>query len=203
MSARRLRRGSAGGAALLALWLAGCAGTLGPGTAGQGTVGQGTAGPGAPVAPEAPLPPTPPPAAQVLASSAAGRAVRLAGRLPLRLQLPPGYELQVDHSDTFDVYHIWRVPPPPLQQDTSLEILVGQPQLAYCLPGTGTERPAAFPRWEARWHLCEEQGTQRPIWETHLLPAAPAPIHIFIIGRSPEEIERLVHVAETLLPEGG
>ena len=191
MSPRRLRRGIGWGAALLAL--AGCAGAL----------GQAPPGRGVPVAPEAPLPPTPPPTARELDSSPAGRTLRLEGRLPMRLRLPPGFELQVDPSDTFDVYHIWRVPPPPLPRDASLGILVGQPQVAYCPPGTGTERPAAFPRWEARWHLCEESGSGRPIWETHLLPASPTPIHVFIIGRSPDEIERLVRIAESLEPEGG
>jgi len=165
-----------------------------------GCSGAASGGPGVPLAPEAPLPPTPPPKARVLAETPAGRTMALEGRRPLRLRLPSGYALQADHGDTFDIYHIWRVPPPPLPRDASLAILVGRPQLAYCPPGTGSERPAAFPRWAVRWHLCAERGSGRAIWETHLLVGARVPIHVFAIGTNGAEVRRLARIAETLQP---
>jgi len=152
------------------------------------------------LAPESPLPPTPPPTAAVTGESAGARTVALEGRMALRLALPPGFQVQTDHGDIFDVYHVWREPSPALPREASLEILVGQPQLAYCPPGTGSTSPAAFPRWRVEWHRCPEVGTGRPIWEVHVRHGSPAPIHIFVTGSRATEVEELVRIAESLEP---
>lgn len=128
------------------------------------------------------------------------RPVELAGRVPLYLELPPQYELQVEIGPTFDIYHVWRVPPRPVDKDTSLGILVGQPITAYCRPSWGEYRPAAFPAWRLRWHVCGEEGTRSRVWETHVRGATREPLHIFIIGPDRGETERLRAIAETLRP---
>jgi hypothetical protein len=139
-----------------------------------------------------------PPAASDPAFLAAAHPVELTGRAHLRLLLPPGFEVRVERAPTFEVFYVWRTPPPPYERDTSLGIYVGWPQAAYCVAGTGEERPAAFRQWHARWHLCAEQDTGRPVWETHIVENTPQPLHLFIIGPDAAELQRLRAIAETL-----
>jgi hypothetical protein len=127
-----------------------------------------------------------------------GRTLDFGTRAPLRLELPPGYVMESEHAATFAVYHVWRVPPPPLKQDTSLGIFVGVPASSYCEPDAGSYRPAAFRDWAVRWHLCAETGAAAQVWETHITAGTPAPLHVFIIGTDPAELQRLRAIAETL-----
>lgn len=129
----------------------------------------------------------------------AQRTINLAGRVPLQIVLPPGYELQRERGPTFDVINVWRVPPRPLGQDTSLSILIGQPQASYCRPQDGHFEPGAFRSWRARWHVCGEPLTPGYTWETHVKGDAPEPLHIFIIGADPGEHARLRRIAEGLV----
>ncbi|HKI98321.1 MAG TPA: hypothetical protein VKB51_07605 [bacterium] len=133
----------------------------------------------------------------------APRTVTLGNRLPLRLELPPGYELQVERAATFDIFQIARVPPAPLAKDTTLGIFVGMPYAPYCPPDTGSYRPAAFHAWNARWHLCREPGADARVWEADIVRGTPVPLHVFIIGTDAAEIQRLRAIAETLRPGGG
>ena len=131
------------------------------------------------------------------------RPVALEGLLSLRLELPPAYELQPERGATFEVYHISRVPPRPIERDTELAIFVGRPYSSYCPQGIGRYEDAAFRSWRVRWHHCGGNGGQPQVLETHLLNVAKEPLHIFIVGPDPGEIARLRNIAETLIVRGG
>jgi len=132
------------------------------------------------------------------------RPINLHGRLPLRLDLPPGYELQTESSATFQIYHISRVPPRPIERDTELAIFVGQPYGSYCPKGSGTFEPADFRQWKVRWHVCGGGAGARPqVVETHVLGVTKEPLHIFILGADPGEVARLRNIAETLTVRSG
>jgi hypothetical protein len=141
--------------------------------------------------------PVPPPHPGTL-----GRAVELDGRVPLRLELPPGYEVQSERGETFDVHWVWRVPPETFAKDTSLGLYIGKLITAYCPPGTGRFEPAAFPDPALgagrRWHGCALPGTGRQAWELHLRDVAAETLHLFIIGTDADEFRRLRRIAETL-----
>lgn len=128
------------------------------------------------------------------------RTVELGGRVPLRLELPPTYELQTEVGPNFDVFHVWRVPPLPPDKDTSLGIYVGFPATAYCRPDEGSYQSAAFRAWNVRWHLCGEADTRGRVREAHVRGATAVPLHVFIVGPDDAEARRLRVIAETLVP---
>lgn len=141
------------------------------------------------------------PTVRTAPEAARERSVDLVGRVHLRLVLPPGYELQSETGGSFDIYNVWRVPPLPVDKDTSMGIFVGRPMTAYCRPRTGTFEPGAFRAWRVRWHRCGVlKGPGRQIWETHIRGQTREPIHIFILGPDAAEVQRLKQIAETLVP---
>jgi hypothetical protein len=150
--------------------------------------------------------PAPAPPARPLDEPPAGPAdapEELQGRVPLRLVLPPGYELQRETGPSFEVFHIWRVPPPGIEHDTALGIFVGRPAATYCLPGTGDEVAAHFRHWQARWHHCGTTVRGVEVYEVHLPDVAREALHVFVIGADPAERTRLRAIAETLELGGG
>lgn len=141
------------------------------------------------------------PTVRTAPESAAQRTVELEGRVHLRLVLPRGYELQSETGGSFDIYNVWRVPPLPVDKDTSLGIFVGRPLTAYCRPRTGSFQPAAFSAWRVRWHTCGvTEGPGQQIWETHIRGHTREPLHIFILGPDAPEVQRLKRIAESLVP---
>lgn len=136
--------------------------------------------------------------------SGAPRTVSLGGPVPLHLELPPGYEMQAEQGPSFDVFHVWRVPPLPLQLDTSLAVFVGPIKTPYCPPDVGRYAPADFRAWKLRWHICGEQGATSTVWET-FVPSANGQdsVHIVVIGNDMGELHRLRAIAETLRPLRG